>query len=333
MPISARYPHAEAEGGFCGKFEIGVTDAALATLSAVSRGFDELLNACRTAGALCRRFGLRHQGGHPCLCADQGPKTYEHVQPEKLGNRRLVLVSTQAGRSNVLAELDRLGVAVAKDDPRVSRILDEVKEREALGYSYEGADASFYVLAQRLLGRVPEFFKVERFKVNVDVASMRRAIVTFSEAIVKVRIGETSRISAAEGDGPVNALDKALRKDLGRYQSHIKGLKLTDFKVRIFQGGTDAVTRVLIDSTDETGESWTTVGVSANIIDASFQALTDSVVYKLLRMHMAGTLRRNEKGAEAPSNSQSVKRMVLSTQRSCSVGSNSARHPRRKRRW
>ncbi len=285
-------PTLKLKADFAEKFEIGVTDPALATLSAVSRGFDELLNRVPNrqapyvgASAFATKAGIHASA----LIKD--PKTYEHVQPEKLGNRRLVLVSTQAGRSNVLAELDRLGVAVAKDDPRVSRILDEVKEREALGYSYEGADASFYVLAQRLLGRVPEFFKVERFKVNVERRfNAKGDLVTFSEAIVKVRIGETSRISAAEGDGPVNALDKALRKDLGRYQSHIKGLKLTDFKVRIFQGGTDAVTRVLIDSTDETGESWTTVGVSANIIDASFQALTDSVVYKLLRMHMAGTL-------------------------------------------
>ncbi len=109
-------------------------------------------------------------------------------------------------------------------------------------------------------------------------------LVTFSEAIVKVKIGENVLISAAEGDaGPVNALDIALRKDLGRYQSLIGGLRLVDYKVRIFQGGTDAVTRVLIESGDETGERWTTVGVSANIIDASFQALTDSIVYKLVR--------------------------------------------------
>ncbi|MCA3671703.1 MAG: citramalate synthase [Methylobacterium sp.] len=285
-------PTLKLKADFAEKFEIGVTDAALATLSAVSRGFDELLNRVPNrqapyvgASAFATKAGIHASA----LIKD--PRTYEHVQPEKLGNRRLVLVSTQAGRSNVLAELERLGVMVGKDDSRVNRILDEVKEREALGYSYEGADASFYVLAQRLLGRVPEFFKVERFKVNVERRyNAKGDLVTFSEAIVKVRIGETSRISAAEGDGPVNALDKALRKDLGRYQSHIKGLKLVDFKVRIFQGGTDAVTRVLIDSTDETGESWTTVGVSANIIDASFQALTDSVVYKLLRMHMAGTL-------------------------------------------
>ncbi|OYU49118.1 MAG: citramalate synthase [Rhizobiales bacterium PAR1] len=267
------------------KFEIGVTDEALAGITALSRSFDELLNRVPNrqtpyvgASAFATKAGIHASA----LIKD--PKTYEHVPPETIGNRRLVLVSTQAGKSNVLAELERLGVSVEKNDPRLSRLLDEVKEKEAQGYSYEGADASFYLLAQRLLGRVPEFFKVERFKVNVERRyNAKGELITFSEAVVKVRVGERSHISAAEGDGPINALDKALRKDLGRYQIYIKGLKLTDFKVRIFQGGTDAVTRVLIDSTDENGESWTTVGVSPNIIDASFQALTDSIIYKLMR--------------------------------------------------
>jgi 2-isopropylmalate synthase len=153
-----------------------------------------------------------------------------------------------------------------------------------MGYAYEGADASFFLLAKRVMGEVPEFYTVERFKVNVD----RRynaigELVTVAEAIVKVRVGDEVLISAAEGNGPVNALDVALRKDLGKYQQLISGLQLLDYKVRIFQGGSDAVTRVLIESGDETGERWTTVGVSPNIIDASFQALTDSITYKLLQ--------------------------------------------------
>jgi 2-isopropylmalate synthase len=285
-------PTLKLKPDYADRFEIGVSDAALATLSGVSRGFDELLNRVPNrqapyvgASAFATKAGIHASA----LIKD--PKTYEHVPPETTGNRRLVLVSTQAGKSNVLAELERLGVAIEKNDPRLLRLLDEVKEKEAIGYSYEGADASFYILAQRLLGRVPEFFKVERFKVNVERRyNAKGELITFSEAVVKVRIGERSHISAAEGDGPVNALDKALRKDLGRYQSIIKGLKLTDFKVRIFQGGTDAVTRVLIDSMDESGESWTTVGVSSNLIDASFQALTDSIIYKLLRTQLAGQM-------------------------------------------
>jgi 2-isopropylmalate synthase len=283
-------PTLKLKAEYAEHFETGVTDEALAGLTALSRSFDELLNRVPNrqtpyvgASAFATKAGIHASA----LIKD--PKTYEHVPPETIGNRRLVLVSTQAGKSNVLAELERLGISVEKNDPRLARLLDEVKEKEAQGYSYEGADASFYLLAQRLLGRVPAFFKVERFKVNVERRyNAKGELITFSEAVVKVRVGERSHISAAEGDGPVNALDKALRKDLGRYQNYIKGLKLTDFKVRIFQGGTDAVTRVLIDSTDENGESWTTVGVSPNIIDASFQALTDSIVYKLMRAQVPG---------------------------------------------
>lgn len=167
---------------------------------------------------------------------------------------------------------------------RVARLLDEVKDREAMGYAYEGADASFFLLAKRVLGQAPDFYSVERFKVNVERRwNAEGELVTVAEAIVKVKVGEEVLISAAEGNGPVNALDLALRKDLGKYQGLIAPLELLDYKVRIFQGGSDAVTRVLIESGDGTGERWTTVGVSANIIDASFQALTDSITYRLLR--------------------------------------------------
>jgi 2-isopropylmalate synthase len=131
---------------------------------------------------------------------------------------------------------------------------------------------------------VPEFFFVERFKVEVERRwNARGELVTFTEATVKVKVGGETMISAAEGDGPVHALDQALRKDLGKFQSLIADVELVDFKVRIFQGGTDAVTRVLVESRDSSGERWTTVGVSANIIDASFQALTDSLTYKLMK--------------------------------------------------
>ena len=272
------------------RFATGISPAALGELTQMSRAFDELLNRQpRRQSPYVGASAFATKAGIHASAVLKDPRTYEHVPPESIGNRRLVLVSTQAGKSNVVSELERLGIAVEKGDPRLARLLDEVKEREAVGYSYEGADASFFLLAQKVLGRVPEYFKVERFKVNVE----RRyndmgKLATFSEAIVKVNIGGRTRISAAEGDGPVNALDKALRKDLGRYQDHIKGLELTDFRVRIFDGGTEAVTRVLIESKDETGESWTTVGVSSNIIDASFQALTDSIQYKLMRDGVKG---------------------------------------------
>jgi 2-isopropylmalate synthase len=159
-----------------------------------------------------------------------------------------------------------------------------VKRKEAQGFAFEGADASFYVLVKRMLGEVPAFFDVERFSVNVERRfNALGEMVTASEAIVKVRVGDEIMISAAEGNGPVNALDVALRKDLGKYQHLIQDLELVDYKVRIYQGGSDAVTRVLIEFTDGSGERWTTIGVSPNIIDASFQALTDSMIYKLLK--------------------------------------------------
>src|ERR1041384_3651441 len=216
------------------------------------------------------------------------PATYEHVPPEAVGNRRKLLVSDQAGRSNVLAELERIGLKVDKSDPRVARLLEEVKEREAIGYAYEAADASFEMLARRMLGTVPKFFDVTYFDVKVEQRGRNGqgnngGNETLTTAVVKVRIGDETFINAAEGNGPVNALDVALRKDLGKYQRVIDGLKLTDYRVRILNGGTGAVTRVLIESEDETGEHWTTVGVSPNIIDASFQALMDSIVTKLVR--------------------------------------------------
>ena len=159
-----------------------------------------------------------------------------------------------------------------------------MKSREASGYAYESANASFDLLARRTLGKVPEYFRVEQFDVNVEQrynANGRR--VTVAMAVVKVEVDGETTISAAEGNGPVNALDVALRKDLGKYQKYIEGLTLADYRVRILNGGTEAVSRVLIESEDELGERWTTIGVSSNIIDASFQALMDSVVYKLVK--------------------------------------------------
>jgi 2-isopropylmalate synthase len=270
---------------YADRFETGVSREKLATLTRVSRKLDELLN--RTPDHHAPYVGssaFATKAGIHASAVVKDPATYEHVEPEAIGNHRKVLVSDQAGRSNVLAELKRLGLSVARDDPRLDRLIDTLKAREAEGYAYEGADASFYLLAERLLGHVPDFFFVERYSVNVERRwNARGDLVSASEAIVKVKVGEEEMISAAEGNGPVNALDKALRKDLGKYQRAIQGLKLVDYKVRIFQGGTDAVTRVLIEFQDEDGERWSTMGVSANIIDASFQALTDSITYKLIR--------------------------------------------------
>jgi 2-isopropylmalate synthase len=270
---------------FSQKFEIGVSDAALGHVARVSHALDDLLNRAsdRHAPYVGESAFATKAGIHASAILKE-PKTYEHVAPECVGNKRRLLVSDQSGRSNLLAELERIGLSVDRDDPRLSRLLEEVKEREAIGYAYEAADASFELLARRLLDKVPRYFDVEKFDVNVERRlNAKGERVTVSQAVVKVRVGDEMLISAAEGIGPVNALDLALRKDLGKYQSYITGLELTDYRVRILNAGTEAVTRVLIESADESGEHWTTIGVSPNIIDASFQALMDSIVYKLIK--------------------------------------------------
>jgi 2-isopropylmalate synthase len=270
---------------FAGCFETGVTSDALAGITRLSRAFDELLNRAPEpqapyvgASAFATKAGI-----HASAIAKE-PATYEHIAPETVGNRRRVMVSDQGGKANFLAELKRRGIDVSRDDPRLDTLIALVKEREAEGYAYEGADASFELLARRTLGTVPSFFTVDSFRCMVERRfDANGNIKTVSEAIVKVNVDGEEKMSVAEGHGPVNALDIALRKDLGRYQSEIADLELVDYKVRILNGGTEAVTRVLIESHDGEGGRWSTVGVSDNIIDASFQALMDSIVFKLMK--------------------------------------------------
>ena len=267
------------------RFEIRVSDEQLKKLAQVSHALDERLNRAPNRHApYVGESAFATKAGIHASAIMKDPATYEHVAPETIGNRRKVLVSEQAGKSNVLAELERIGIKADKDDPRIGRLLEIVKEREAIGYAYEAADASFELLARRTLGKVPNYFDVTQFDVNVEQRNNAKGErVTVTMAVVKVKVGEDNMISAAEGNGPVNALDLALRKDLGKYQKYIAGLNLTDYRVRILNGGTGAVTRVLIESEDEAGDRWTTVGVSPNIIDASFQALMDSIIFKLVK--------------------------------------------------
>jgi 2-isopropylmalate synthase len=283
--LASIIPTLKLKAEYAERFEIGVSDAALGQIARVSRALDDLLNrAANRHAPYVGESAFATKAGIHASAIMKEPATYEHIAPERVGNKRKLLVSDQSGRSNLIAELERIGLAVDRDDPRLSRLLDAVKEREALGYAYESADASFELLARRLLGKVPRYFDVEKFDVNVEQRiNAKGERVTVSMAVVKVKVGGEALISAAEGNGPVNALDLALRKDLGKYQSYIAGLELTDYRVRILNAGTEAVTRVLIESADEAGDHWTTVGVSANIIDASFQALMDSIVYKLVK--------------------------------------------------
>lgn len=269
---------------YASRFEIGVTRDKLRQLTHLSRQFDELLNRAPDRHApYVGESAFAHKGGIHASAVAKAPNTYEHVPPESVGNRRKLLVSDQAGRSNILAELARLGIEIEKDAPQIDRLLREVKEREALGYTYEGADASFELLVRRMLGQVQPLFEVESFRVMVERRhNALGQLVTVSEATVKLTIDGKTLMNAGEGNGPVHALDQALRKDLGMYQPSIETVELVDFKVRILTGGTDAVTRVLIESRDcDTGQRWFTVGVSPNIVDASFEALLDSICFKL----------------------------------------------------
>ena len=283
--LTSIIPTLMLKSDYAERFETGVTPEKLRTLTHASRILDEILNRAPNRHApYVGEFAFAHKGGIHVSAVQKDPRTYEHIPPEAVGNRRKLLVSDQAGRSNIVAELERIGIAVPKDDPRILRLLDEVKEREAAGYAYEAADASFELLARRMLGNVPQFFDVDSFRVTVERRHNALGdLVTVSEATVKVRIDGETVLSAGEGNGPVNALDNALRKDLGPYQSYIDDLELVDYKVRILTGGTDAVTRVLIESRDGEGNRWYTVGVSPNIVDASFEALLDSINYKLIR--------------------------------------------------
>jgi 2-isopropylmalate synthase len=283
--LTSIIPTLMLKSDYADRFETSVTPEKLRTLTHASRVLDEVLNRAPNRHApYVGEAAFAHKGGIHVSAVQKDPRTYEHVPPESVGNRRKLLVSDQAGRSNILAELDRIGTPIPKDDPRIGKLLDEVKEREATGYAYEAADASFELLARRMLGNVPQFFEVDSFRVMVERRhNALGELVTVSEATVKVRIDGETVLSVGEGNGPVNALDKALRKDLGPYQSFINDLELVDYKVRILTGGTDAVTRVLIESRDGVGNRWFTIGVSPNIVDASFEALLDSINYKLIR--------------------------------------------------
>jgi 2-isopropylmalate synthase len=271
------------------RLETGIDAQRLERLTQISRAFDDRLNRAPLrqapyvgASAFATKAGIHASA----LLKDFS--TYEHVPPESVGNERAIMVSQQAGKSNLLTALARHGIHLAKDDHRLERLLATVKERESRGYSYDGADASFALLAHEVLGTLPSYFDVENYRASVERRhNAQGEEINVTEAVVKLRVEGELLMSVAEGNGPINALDLALRKDLGKYSSRIEDLELVDFKVRILDGGTGAVTRVLVESRDGTGDRWYTIGVSPNIIDASFEALYESLTYKLLKTETA----------------------------------------------
>ena len=271
---------------------VGRTPDALGKLTRISRRLDDILNRVPPHWSpYVGASAFAHKAGLHASAILKDPSTYEHVDPAVVGNVRQIPMSNQAGQSNLRARLLEAGIEVTPNDPALPLLLTKIKEREALGYSYDGAQASFELLARRELGQVPQFFEVKRYRVTVERRrNSKGQMISLSEAVVVVRIGAQRMLSVSdsmdeEGTdlGPVNALAKALGKDLGPYQSYIEDMRLVDFKVRIMQGGTEAVTRVTIDSEDGMGQRWSTLGVSANIVDASFAALLDAITWKLIR--------------------------------------------------
>jgi 2-isopropylmalate synthase len=268
-------------------FSTGLGDAGLKRLTHVSRILDERLNrAPDRHAAYVGEAAFAHKGGLHVSAVEKDPRSYEHIDPGAVGNRRHVVVSDQAGRSNLLARLREIGLEVDPKHAKLGALLEQVKAREFDGYSYDGAEASFELMARRLIERVPEYFKLQSFRVLDERRwNARGELVTLSEATIKVEVGGQRTMTVAEGNGPVNALDTALRQALIPVFPELAEVRLSDYKVRILtpQDGTKAVTRVMIETTGPGGETWSTVGVSTNVIDASYLALHDSLTYKLWR--------------------------------------------------
>jgi 2-isopropylmalate synthase len=267
--------------------EIGVGEAGLSRLTHVSRLLDELLNqAPDRHAAYVGEAAFAHKAGLHVSAVEKDPRTYEHVPPETVGNRRHIVVSDQAGRSNIVARLREIGIEVAPDHPKIARLVEAVKAREYQGYAYDGAEASFELLARRVLGQVPDFYRLDSFRVEIERRfNARGQEITLSQAVIKLSVDDVPAMQVAEGNGPVDALDAALRKALTHAYPGLEEMRLVDYKVRILtpEEGTRAVTRVMIESADDQGHRWFTVGISANIIDASYRALADAIDYKLFR--------------------------------------------------
>ncbi len=268
-------------------YDVGLDDHALSQLTHVSRLLDDRLNQTpQRNAAYVGESAFAHKGGLHVSAVAKDPRTYEHIDPPLVGNQRHIVVSDQAGRSNILARLAEIGIVIAPDDKGVNKLVEEVKAREFEGFAYDGAEASFELLARRARGEVPTYFSLARFRIMDDRRwNARGELVTESEATVNLEVGGKAKLEVADGNGPVNALDTALRKALVPLYPQLEDMRLVDYKVRILtpQAGTRAVTRVMIESADSTGRRWTTIGVSTNVIDASFNALHDGITWKLFQ--------------------------------------------------
>ena len=276
-------------------YETSIAEENLPKLMQLSRMLDERLNRAPNAQApYVGEAAFAHKGGLHASAAQKDPRTYEHVPPEKVGNSRQYLVSDQAGKSNMMARFAEFGIEVAADDPRLDKLIRVVKEREFDGWAFDSAEASFELLARRVLGEVPEYFNIGRFRVMDERRfNARGQLVVESEATTTITVGNVIYHEVALGNGPVNAVDTALRKALSSAYPSLEEVELVDYKVRILDAreghsGTGAVTRVLIEFRTPDGTTWRTVGLSTNIIDASVVALGDGMIWKLQRDGVPG---------------------------------------------
>ena len=269
---------------FSKDFVTNIKSSNINKLTQCSRLLDEILN--RKPNKHLPYVGaaaFSHKGGLHVSAVQKDPKTYEHIKPEDVGNVRNIVVSDQSGKSNIISRLKTIGVNIEENDPKIKKLLEEVKDREFIGYSYDGADASFELLARRVNGEIPRYISIKEYDVTVKKNFSGELVST---AKAQLEVDGKKILCEGEGNGPVNALDNAIRNNVDRltkYSKYLKDLKLVDYKVRILNTGTEALTRVSIESADSKGKNWFTVGVSTNIIEASFKALIDSLDYKLFK--------------------------------------------------
>ena len=271
-------------------YKTSIPEEKISKLLSLSRMVDDRLNLVPNSHApYVGSAAFAHKGGLHASAAQKDPRTYEHIPPETVGNERSFVISDQIGRSNVLARFSEVGIEIPADDIRIEKLIRDIKEKEYNGWSFDSAEASFELLARKALGQVPDYFSIGRFRVTDERRfNAKGELVVESEATAAITIGSHTQYEVEYGNGPVHAIDKAIRKALIQFYPSLGNVDLIDFKVRILephegQKGTGAVTRVLIEFKDEHDLIWRTVGVSTNIIDASVMALSDGMVWKLMK--------------------------------------------------
>ena len=264
-------------------YKVNIKKENLKLITTTSNILNEVLNTTGDKQApYVGVYAFSHKGGLHASAVEKNPRTYEHIDPEIVGNTRNVIISAQSGKSNILNQLKRMSIELDKD--KISNLLSTIKQKEYEGFSYDTALASFEVLIRKEIGQINEYYSLKKFRVIDERRwNAKGKLVTESEATINIHINNEERMTVGIGNGPVNAIDSALRKALISFYPSLKKLKLTDYKVMIIspEKGTGAITRVFIESTDDSNHYWTTIGVSSNIIDASYDAIYDSITYKL----------------------------------------------------